>query len=240
MKTNVEKQVAAFDQVLGLCNKLGTKYNPSKDSLKVAALNSVLTSAVSSIQAVDNAKSALTKAVNARQKAFAPLPGIGTRILNVLIASDASPQVIADARLYRDKLRGTMSAKTPKPEDSTTTTPPADASRGPVSYLDHESKIRNFGLLVDLLRDEPLYKTNEPEFSIAALTTLLASLKERNKAVRDAMLTLQYTRHLRNIAVFSEAGVYGTAKRVKKYILYAFGATSEQYRMANSYHIRQK
>jgi hypothetical protein len=105
MKTNATKVVAAFDQVLGHCNALGTKYNPSKESMKITALTTMLTSAQASIQAVNIAKSNLIQAVNNRHKVFDPLPAIGTRILNALIATDASPQLIADIRLYRDKFR---------------------------------------------------------------------------------------------------------------------------------------
>jgi hypothetical protein len=236
MKTNAKHQVAAFDQVLGHCNALGTKYNPSKDSIKVAALTSLLTSAQASITAVDTAKFNLMQAINARQNVFAPLPGTATRILSVLIASDAPPQVIADVKKLRDKFRS-RSGKTARPEDSTNPTTPADSSRGPLSHLDHESKNETFALILDLVKGEPSYKPNEPEFSSARLTTLLATLREKNKAVRNAEVALRQARMAQKAALYSEVGLYGATKRVKRYVMYAFGATSEQYRMINSYSV---
>jgi hypothetical protein len=238
MKTNARKQVAAFDQVLGHCNALGTKYNPSKDSIKVAALNTLLTSAQASLAAVDNAKTNLIQAVNNRQKVFAPLPSIGTRILNGLIATDASPQLIADIRLYRNKFRSL--GKTRKPEESTKQTAHADASRGPVSYLDYESKINNLTIMIELLKTEPSYKPNEPELSVTSLTALLTTLKNSSKVVNDAQVALRNARVARKAVVYSEAGLYGTAKRVKKYILSVFGATSEQYRIINGYSLTSR
>jgi hypothetical protein len=241
MKTNAQKQVAAFDQVLGHCNALGPMYNPSKESLKVTALTSVLTSAQVSIQAADTAKANLILATNARQKVFAPLPAIGTRILNGLVASDAPPQLIADIKLYRDKFRSARSGKvTAKPEDSTTPSQPASTSRRPVSYLDFESKITNFGMMIEMLKSEASYTPHESEMSIAGLTTLLATLRETNKTVRDARVALKNAILLRRNAVYSDAGIYGVAKRVKKYILFAYGATSDQFLLFSSISIKAR
>lgn len=237
MKTNVEKQVAAFDQVLGHCNALGPMYNPNKETMKVTALTSLLTSAQASIQAVDTAKTNLILAINDRQKVFAPLPGTATRILNALVATDASPQLIADVRLYRDKIRGSnaSTAAKAKPEDSTTGQPnPADSSRGPLSQRDYDTKIRNFGTLILLLKSETSYEPNETDITLTALTNVLASLKEAHKAVSDAQVVLRNARSVRRSAVYGDSGIYGAGKRVKRYILSVFGANSDEFRKVNS------
>ena len=237
MKTNVEKNVAAFDQVLGHCNALGKMYNPSKESLKVAAMTSLLTSAQVSLKAVDTAKSNLILAINARQRVFSTLPGFGTRILNALKASDASPQLIADIRLYRDKFRAPRrSGQTvpAKPEDSSKAQPnPGDSSRGPLSQLDYDTKIRNFGTMIEMLKGESAYKPNEAELTIAGLTTMLTSLRQTHKAVADAELAISNARLVRNKLVYGDNGIYGTIKRVKTYVLSVFGATSVEFRMFN-------
>jgi hypothetical protein len=242
MKTNAHKVVAAFDQVLGHCNALGTKYNPSKESMKVPALTTLLTSAQTSITAVYTAKSNLIQAINNRQKVFAPIPSLGTRILNALIATDASPQLIADVRLYRDKLRSPKKVKPAKPDDSKTLAPSGsvigDASRGPVSYLDFESRIDTFSVIIDLLKTEPLYKPNEADITIVALTTMLTTLRDKHKAVRDAQIALRNVKVIRNATLYSDAGIYGTATRVKKYVLSVFGAKSEQFRSFNSIRVK--
>ena len=239
MKNKSQNQVAAFDQVLGLCNDLGQKYNPGNDSINLAALNSLLTSAQEKVKAAHTAKMHLTKVINARQGAFAQLPGIGTRILNVLIASDASPQLIADVKAYRNKLRP-RPGKIAKPEDSTNPPQPADASRGPISQLDYESRLTNFRSIIDLVAMETWYKPNEPEFSIASLTTLAEQLGEMNKAVNQARLAYDNARSARKAALYSDAGLYGATKRVKKYVLYACGATSEQFRRVNGISLKSK
>lgn len=232
MKTNVEKQVAAFDKVLGHCNALGTMYNPSTESIKIAALISVLTSAQASIKAVDTAKSDLINAINERQKVFLPIAGIGTRVLNALQATDASPQLIADIKLYRDKFRS-KSKPSSKPAADTTQPTQPDASRGPLSQLDFESKIRNFGTMIGVLSKHAGYAPNEADISIEALTTQLQSMVDTNKAVRDAQVTLANARVARQIAVYGQNGISSTGKRVKKYFVTVFGATSEHAKQLN-------
>jgi hypothetical protein len=239
MKTNNQKQVAAFDKVLGLCNDLGQKYSPGNNSINLAALNSLLTSAQEKVNAAFTAKMNLTELVNARQEEFARLPQIGTRVLNGLIASDASPQRIEDVKAYRNKLRG-RARKTVKPEDSTTETKPADASRGPVSYLDFESKLETFRSIVDIAGKESRYMPNEPEFSITSLTALAEKLSAMNVMVNRARLAYSNARSARKTVLYGDTGLYGTTQRVKKYILYACGATSEQFRRVNSVSLKSK
>jgi hypothetical protein len=244
MKTNVEKQVAAFDQVLGHCNAFGQMYNPSKHSIKVTAMTCLLTSARESVQAVDTAKSNVILAINERQKIFEPLPAIATRIVNSVTAADASPQLIADIKLYRDKFRSKANASRVKkapPDDSSKVQPiPAGSSRGPLSQLDFNSKIRNFSMIIELLKGDGTFVPNETDLSIDALTTMLASLREKHKAVRDAQIVLSNARASRNIIVCGDEGILGVAKRVKKYVSSVYGATSKQFHQVNSISLKSK
>jgi hypothetical protein len=189
----------------------------------------------------------LTEVINARQQAFAPIPGIGTRILNVLMASDASPQRIEDVKAYRDKLRSKRPGKTAKPEDSTNSVKSAgrkdslgDAPRKTVSYLDYESRVRNFRSIIDLAAMETRYKANEPEFSITSLNALVASLGAVNEAVNHARTAYGNARAARKAALYSDAGLAGASKRVKKYILFACGAKSEQYRRVSGVTVKSR
>lgn len=244
MKTNVEKQVAAFDKVIGHCNAFGATYNPSKVTMKVTALTAMLTTAQQTILAVDTAKSARIVMINARQQAFNPLPRIATRILSAVWSTDASPQLIADVKLYCDKLRaqsrgGPTSTVTPV-NSSQVPTIPADPSRGPLSELDFESKIKNFNMIIQLLLSEASYKPNEVDLSIAALNAVVVTLREKHKAVMNAQIVLTNARLARKKAVYDVNGIYGTAKRVKKYILSVYGATSDQFHQIDSIHFRNK
>jgi hypothetical protein len=237
MKTNVEKQVAAFDQVLGHCNALGEMYNPSKESLQVTALTSLLTSARESVKAVDTAKGNLILAINHRQRTFAPLPSIATRIVHSLTAADAPPELIADMKLYRDKFRSQASAgrktKAP-PDDSSKVEPiPARTSRGPLSQLDYNTKIRNFGIMIGMLKSDFVYEPNTVDITLERLTAILTGMEQAHQAVRDAELALSNARTSRDRIVYGDTGVYGTARRVKKFVSSALGTTSVEARKIN-------
>ena len=212
--------------------------------MNVTALNTLLSSAQESIQAVDTAQNVLILAVNARQRAFNPLPKLGTRVFNALAGTDASPEFIADVKMIRDRFRAKVSEsqkETKLPEGSSNTTPtPADTSRGSISHLDMESKIRNLGNLIQLLASEPSYKPNEADLTVETLSTVIAGLREKHKAVMNARIALSNAKLARKNVVYDANGIYGIGKQVKRYILSVFGSTSDQYRQIKGIKLRKK
>lgn len=233
MKTNDSKQVAAFEKLLGQCNNFGAMFNPSRASIKVAALNTLLTSAQQSLEAVKNARNALTLAINERQDAINTLPKLGTRIINALKTTEAPASLIADANNIRMKFRYPVIG--PKPADgegvnSGTTIPPANTNRGPVSHLDFDSKIANVAALVQILASEPSYKPNEFDLQVETLNIFLTRLREKHKAVLTAQLALSAARLDRKRVLYDANGIYGTSLIVKKYVRSIFGTNSDQLR----------
>src|SRR5688572_10439370 len=195
MKTNHEKQVAAWEKLLEACNAHGPMYNPSKTSLKVAALKDLLTSAQESLVAVDNAENQLILAVNNRQRSFSVIPMLGTRIFNAFAATDATPELIADVDRIRLRFRypATVKQETEASgqEGGVSAT---DKSRGPLSRLDYDSKLKNLKALINLVTDEPSYQPNEADLQIEALNQLHADLVSKHKAVAQAELALKNAR----------------------------------------------
>ena len=76
------KNAANFEQLVAYCASLGTVYNPSKESLKLAALQSLLSSANNTLNAVNATFTTNANAVAARQTAFKPLNKLITRTGN--------------------------------------------------------------------------------------------------------------------------------------------------------------
>jgi hypothetical protein len=243
MKTNDSKQVAAFEKLLGNCNALGAMYNPSKASVKITALNAMLTQAQQLTQAVNNAKNARLVAINVRQDSFNALPKLATRIVGALTATDASASLIADVRSMSRKFRpqqkskGKNSNATPQAENPA----PADASRGPLSHLDYESQIVNLSNVIDLLKTEPSYKPNEADLQIAGLNTLLTSLNNKHKAVSAAQLAVKNAQMARDKVLFdANTGIYGTSKVVKEYICSVLGSQHSTYQEVKSIRFRNR
>ena len=66
--------VANFELIVTDVTSYGATYNPSKASLKVAALSTLLTTSKNAVNAVSAAEPAHKLAKNARDAAFKPLP----------------------------------------------------------------------------------------------------------------------------------------------------------------------
>jgi hypothetical protein len=233
MDTGHVKQVAAFEKLLSFCNAHGAMYNPSKASLKVAALNTLLTSAQQSLEAVKTVRTAYDNAVNIRNQAFADLPKLMTRIVNILASTDASGKTVEDAYFYARKFRPESRSRRPKPSDGITTAiePPLTRS---TAQLDYDAKADNFAAFVKVVSAEPLYKPNETELQVNALNALVTNLRDKNKAVITALVTWSNARAARNRQLYQASGIHGTAISVKKYVKGLFGFQSVAYAQIRS------
>ena len=92
-ETGHSKNVANFENLITNVTGFGTVYNPSKESIKLLALNAQLATAKGAIADVNSAEPAYKNAVSAREVAFAPLNKLITRANNSLKSSNSSSQV---------------------------------------------------------------------------------------------------------------------------------------------------
>jgi hypothetical protein len=228
MNTGHVKQVAAFEKLLGYCNAHGATYNPGKASLKVAALNTLLTSAQQSLEAVKILRTAYDNAVNSRRQTFDDLPRFMTRIVNTLASTDASRATVDEAYFYSKRFRSVKSRPAiASGNPGTVSEPPLPRS---AAHFDFDSKTDNFAALVKVVSAEPSYNPNEPDLQIIALNAFVTSLREKNKAVLKAQVALSNGRAARNRILYSTSGIYGSARAVKHYIKGLFGYQSVGYR----------
>jgi hypothetical protein len=225
MNTGNVKQVAAFEKLLGFCNAHGAMYNPSKASLKVTALNTLLTSAQQSLEAVKTLRTTYNNAVNTRKQAFAGLPRFMTRIVNTLASTDTSRATVDEAyffiKRFRPKAKARRAVSSGNP--GTVSEPPLTRS---TAQLDFDSRIDNFAALVKVVSAEPSYEPNEVDLQVTSLDALITGLRDKNKAVLNAQIALSNARASCNELLYSPTGIHGTAKAVKSYIKGVFGYTS--------------
>jgi hypothetical protein len=241
MKTSHTKQVAAFEQLLGYCNAQGAGYNPSKVSMKMTALNTMLTQAQQSLQAVDAARNSLLDAIHQRQKTFRTLPEFATRIIHVLKSTDASAERIKEADVIRRKFYGisaTRQAENPATQSELPGQGDSKKSQG-VSHTDFDSKTALFAALVQLLSAEPLYKPNEAELQIASLNAMLTNLRNRNKAVITAKVTFSNALAARNKVLYGVTSIQTTSTEVKSYMKGVFGVKSPSYKQVSKIRFRR-
>lgn len=224
MKTNFEKHVAAFDQVLGHCNALGSVYSPVKESLKLAAMTSQLSAARQTLENYATAKLGYASAINERQRVFSTLGITASRICAAMEGTDASSQVVDDVIILKHKLRGTTrkrkSSKKVAIEDT------SSASRGPLSQLDYDSKIRNFAAMIELLKLVPTYQPKQKELSVASLLAKLTQMMTTHRAVHKAKVALNNATVARAEAIYGTRGITKTSSAVKKYLFSVLGSNA--------------
>jgi len=231
-ETGHAKNVANFEDMVSFVTGYGVTYNPSKIAIKLPALNTLLTSAKTSLTATNNAIIPFNNAVNARDIAFAPLSKLVTRIFASLDATDASKQVVADAKTITRKLQGKRASDKITPVADNPATPVDETAKSiSASQMSFDSRIENFSKLITLLTSEPLYIPNETDVKIVTLNTLLTLLKTTNTAVINATTPASNARISRNKTLYLPVtGLYDIQLEVKKYVKSVFGARSPEYK----------
>jgi hypothetical protein len=233
-ETGHAKNTANFEDLISFCTNFGTTYNPTKNSIKIAAMNTLLTSARNSLQTVKTSKTAFDNATNAREIAFANLKKLSTRVVNALDSTDASKQTVDDAKTINRKIQGKRANNKKdspieiNPDNNTPIAP--EVAQISVSQQSYDSLIENFSKLIISVTAEPLYIPNENDLKVTSLNTLLTNLKTTNTGVINATPLYRTAIVTRDTALYqSGTGLVDTALEVKKYVKSVFGAKSPQY-----------
>jgi hypothetical protein len=228
MKTGYVKTVAAFDKVLGSCNALGARYNPSEEALKPAALGALLEQAQQSLEAVKVARTAYIMSVSDRIESFTGIESLAVRIVRMMAASKANEEHTQDAiRIKRRFYPVRQRSRKSEPQARSLETP-APKARRTSSRRDFDGKMETFGDLIQIVQEIRNYNPNEADLKVEALKTKLADLQARSQAVSRAYLNFSNARIERDKVLFAREGVHDTTTAVKNYIRGAFGVTSRQ------------
>ena len=222
------KNVANFADLISYCTAYGSTYNPSKAALQLTALNTLLTSAQTELANVTTAKNAFDTVTGDRQLTFEPLKPLATKVFNYLSVTDATSEIITDAKTINNKLQG-------KRTGTTAENPPTEGENQnntvSVSRQSYDMLTENFAAFVDLVSSVPSYTPNETELTTASLTAYLGELQTANTNVINAEVAYSNARISRNSVLYSEnTGLVDIASDVKKYVKAIFGATSPQYK----------
>jgi hypothetical protein len=238
-ETGHAKNVANFEDLISFCTGYGAQYNPSNPTLTLTALNTLFTNAKASLDTLNTTRVPWVIAVNAREIAFKPLSPLVTRVINALDSTEASAEIVADAKTISRKIQGSRSSKT------VTTTPPDPNNPAPdpktvsASQMSYDSRIENLQKLVKLLAAQPEYTPNETELSVATLDTLHSNLTTLNSAAVNTYTSVSNSRIARNNSLYSPVtGLVDIAGSVKKYVKSVFGASSPQYKQISGLQFR--
>ena len=231
-ETGHAKNVANFESLISFVKGYGTTYNPTKDAIKVTALEAILVNSKQAIVGIDNALPAYTNAVSARESAFAPLGKLITRVNSAIKATDTTENVDESVKTLVRKLQGTRAtAKISDEEKAALEAEGKEVNQISSSQMGYDNRLENLYKLIMLLTSIPQYNPNEEDLKISTLTALYEDLKAKNSAVVDAYTPLSNARIARNEIMYAPlTGLVDIAADSKTYIKSVFGASSPQYK----------
>ena len=234
-ETGHANNVANFESLITSATVFGASYNPSKDSIKLPALQTLLTASKESLNALNIAQSAYSNAVAARESAFEPFSKLVTRVNNALKASDTTVQVDESAQTIVRKLQGKRaSAKLTDEDKKALEAEGKEVNQISVAQLSYDSKLENLDKLIMLLTSVPLYNPNEEDLKVESLMTLYNEFKALNNDVLTATVQLSNARISRNDILYKPlTGLVDIAFDAKVYIKSVFGATSPQFKQVS-------
>jgi hypothetical protein len=231
IETGHAKNVATFEDLVSFCTGYGATYNPSKASLKIAALVPQLTAAQATLQLVKTTKTAYDNATNAREVVFVPLKPLATKIINALAATDATPQTVDDTRTIINKIQGRRAKAVVVPDAKALAEGAEPVKTASTSQQSYDKLVDHFAQLIVILTAEPKYLPNENELKIATLTAQIADMRAKNTAVVNALTAVSNARINRDKLLYGElTGMVDVAMDVKQYVKSVFGAKSPQYK----------
>lgn len=241
-ETGHAKNVTNLESLITSIIALGTTYNPSRDSIKLTALQTLLDASKESLNTVNIAQAAYSNAVAARKDAFKPFSQLITRIYNSLKATDTTTQVDQSARTIVRKLQGRRaSAKITEEEKKALEAEGKEVNQISASQMSFDNRIGNFDKFIMLLSSIPFYNPNEEELKIETLKALYNQLKEKNTDVILATVQLSSSRIARNKILYKEnTGLVDIALDSKTYIKSVFGATSPQYKQVSRLYFKNR
>lgn len=225
-ETGHAKNVANLQDLISFVTGYGATYNPTKNSLKLPQLNTLLTDSQASLAEVVAKNTAFNNKVNERVVAFKDLKPLATRLVNALQTTDATKETIADAKGFNKKLQGVRAKAVVEPTDPAAPAPKTIST----SQQSYDQQIQHFAALIAILESETSYAPNENDLKIATLTAKQADLTAKNNAVANAYTNVSNARITRDTTLYgTTTGLYYTAGEVKKYIKSIYGATSPQF-----------
>ena len=232
---SLAKNVTNFETLISVVTSLGATYNPSKDSLKLLALQTLLTAANESTIAFKDAESAKSTAVDNRQLAFDPTGTFFTRVNNALKASNSTAQADETAKTIFRKLQGRRaSAKLTEEQKAAFLAEGKEVNQNSTSQLGYDDKVENLESLISFLQTVPEYNPNEEELKVTTLQTLLADLRAKNLTTTQAHITVETARGARKTLQNTPlTGLVDVANDVKSYIKSVFGVKSTEYKLVS-------
>ncbi|KUJ54769.1 hypothetical protein [Chryseobacterium aquaticum] len=230
-ETGHAKNVANFQSLISFCSGFGAIYNPSKESLKIPQLQSLLQSAQDKMNTTITQKTSFDNATNSRRNAFADFKPLSTKITNAFAVSGVEQLGISNMKSMNKKLQGTTSRKTSvTAEDSQ----PDTGKMISTSQQSYDKMVEHFSSIIEILIQKPSYNPNENDLKVTSLQDKLSDMQTKNSELIDAYTQYSNAMLERNQTLYNPlSGLVQTSKEIKQYVKSIFGASSPQFKQIN-------
>jgi hypothetical protein len=222
---------ANFSRMVVYAENAGAKYNPPDAAISVVNLKLKDQKQQAAIKLLHEKAALWMQAVNEREKVLETLNKLMTKVKNVTIVCNVSPQFIKDVTGLVKKVQGVrISTKIiTEPGDPLT---PTEESIVQISASKQgiDNRLDNVLMLIELLKTEPNYVPNETELTISALEALLTEANAKNTTVSVTTPPMESARNDRNKEMYMGSGSGADlANKLKAYIKAIFGGNSPEY-----------
>lgn len=241
-ETGHAKNVANFEELTNIVISFGPAYNPSRESIRPAALQAVLLEAKKSMDDCHNADSHYSLAAAERETAFEPTNKLTTRMLNALKATDTTSNVDDTAHSLARKIKGER-ATAIKEVAPALTGENTDAETKHISsaQTSYDSRLDNLDKFIIHLQNIPNYTPNEIELQPGSVRIKLEDMRQKNNQAKQAAITLSTARIARNKVLYQPiTGICDLAFDVKTYVKSLFGANSPEHRLISGLEFRTR
>jgi hypothetical protein len=231
-ETGHAKNVANFEELITYVQSYNGEYNPSRGSIKVDALQSLLANGKQRMADFNIALSPYKIAAAERETAFEPLNKFTTRLVNSLKATDTSAQMDNTVKSIARKIKGeraTPKKKVVAVQQGET----ADVSEKEISVAQtsYNNRLENFSKLFVQLQNIPEFRPNELELQPQAIKAFYDNMVEKNNTAILTTVALSNARIARNKVLYEPiTGMLDIAFDTKVYIKSLYGARSPQYK----------
>ena len=222
------KNASNFFDLITVATGYGPLYNPTKTIIKLPNLIAIHAAAETDLATVITDNTAFNNRTKENAAEFRDVRPLSTRLINALEATDATPAKVKDAKAFNRKLQGKKAAKPIEPVDPNTPAPTTISA----SQLSYDQQIQHLTGLNSVLLSEPTYVPNETPLKTVTVTTKIATLTTKNKAVATAFTKISNSRIKRDKTLYlEENGLVDVAYEVKKYTKSVFGTSSPEYKL---------
>jgi hypothetical protein len=232
---SLAKNVTNFETLISVVTTYGVTYNPSKDTLKLPALQTLLTAATDSSITLKNAIAAYSTAIDERELAFKPTGPLFTRVNNALKASNSTVLADETAKTIFRKLQGKRaSAKFTEEQKAALLAEGKEVNQISSSQMGYDDRVENFESLISFLQTVPEYNPNEEELKITSLKVVLADLKAKNITAMQTRIAVDTARGARKTLQNTPlTGLVDIGNDAKNYIKSVYGVNSVEYKLVS-------